>query len=113
MDLPQMAPSLPEIPLLVLHDREDGEVPFADGDAIAAAWPGASIEPTEGLGHRRILRAPHVLARAVEFVSAHVPATSACGHGSDCGWYRGLDRCDRCGLEAELFRPSARAASAI
>jgi len=40
----------------VLHDRRDAEVPFAHGAALAAAWPGAALRPSDGLGHRRILR---------------------------------------------------------
>ena len=35
---------------------------------VAAAVPGARIELTEGLGHRRILRDPAVVTRAVAFV---------------------------------------------
>jgi len=37
-------------PLLVVHERDDREVPWADGAAIAAAWPGARRLDTEGLG---------------------------------------------------------------
>ena len=49
-------------PLLAVHDREDREVPFTDGAAIAAAWPGARLLETSGLGHRRVLRDPAVVA---------------------------------------------------
>lgn len=56
-------------PLLVLHDKEDQEIPWSDGAAIARAWPGATLVTTEGLGHRRILRDPAVLRRATEFVA--------------------------------------------
>lgn len=58
-------------PALVVHDRGDKEVPFAAGERIAACWPGALLLPTERLGHRRILRDPAVVARAVEFMNAH------------------------------------------
>jgi pimeloyl-ACP methyl ester carboxylesterase len=54
--------------LLVLHDREDGEIPVRHGEALAATWPGARLELTEGLGHRRILRDPAVVAEVVAFV---------------------------------------------
>jgi pimeloyl-ACP methyl ester carboxylesterase len=64
------------VPALILHDRGDPEVPFAHGEAIAAAWPGARLEGVEGLGHNRILRDPAVIARAVEFVRAGNPAAS-------------------------------------
>ena len=68
----------------VFHDRADREVPFAAGAAIARAWPGAQLVPTEGLGHNRLLYAPEVVAPAVAFLaeghperaqpSAHLPA---------------------------------------
>ena len=56
-------------PTLVLHDRGDREVPFADGEAIAHAWPRAELAATENLGHRRILHDRAVLARTVEFLT--------------------------------------------
>src|SRR3712207_7030695 len=55
-------------PTLVVHDRDDAYTPVADGAAIAAAWPDARLRVTSGLGHRRILRDPEVVAEAVEFV---------------------------------------------
>ncbi|HEY7724352.1 MAG TPA: alpha/beta fold hydrolase [Anaeromyxobacteraceae bacterium] len=68
LDLPRMAGGM-EVPLLVVHDRGDGEVPWADGAAIAAAWPGARLVTTDGLGHRRIIRDPDVAAEVAAFVS--------------------------------------------
>jgi pimeloyl-ACP methyl ester carboxylesterase len=56
------------LPGLVLHDRGDRYVPFAHGEAIAAAWPGARFVPLTGLGHRRGLDAPHVHATILNFV---------------------------------------------
>lgn len=66
--VPTLAASF-EIPALVFHDRADAEVPFGHGVAIAAAWPDAVLHPTTGLGHRRILRAPEVLGRAIPFLT--------------------------------------------
>jgi pimeloyl-ACP methyl ester carboxylesterase len=54
--------------LLVIHDRDDGEVPFLHGERLAAAWPNAQLIATHGLGHRRILREPAVLAAAVDVI---------------------------------------------
>ncbi len=63
--------------LLVFHDRADREVAFEHGARLAAAWPASELVATEGLGHRRILRDPRVLARAVEFLRDGVaPARS-------------------------------------
>ncbi len=56
-------------PLLLVHDRGDKEVPFDRGEAIAAAWPGAELVATEGLGHRRILQDASVIAKVVDHVS--------------------------------------------
>jgi pimeloyl-ACP methyl ester carboxylesterase len=66
-DVPALARSQ-SAPLLVFHDRDDAEVPWSDGEAIAGAWPGARLVTTLGLGHRRILRDERVVADAVSFV---------------------------------------------
>jgi Serine aminopeptidase, S33 len=67
LDLPTMSGAM-RAPLLVVHDRGDPEVPWSDGAAIAAAWPGARLVTTEGLGHVRILRDDAVTAQAAAFV---------------------------------------------
>jgi pimeloyl-ACP methyl ester carboxylesterase len=59
----------PRRPLLVIHDLEDKEVPFADGEALAKAWPEATLHAVSKLGHRRLLRDPAVISRTVEFLS--------------------------------------------
>jgi len=69
-DLVRLAPSL-RVPLLVFHDRGDGEIPWQCGALVAQAWPGARLETTDGLGHRRILRDPTVVAEAASFIAAH------------------------------------------
>ena len=69
LDVPGFAP-LMQTPLLVIHDLDDVEVPWQDGAVIAQAWPGARLSVTSGLGHRRILRDPHVVGEAVDFLLA-------------------------------------------
>jgi pimeloyl-ACP methyl ester carboxylesterase len=64
-----LAPSM-KIPLLVIHDRDDKEVPVRSGQSIARAWPDAELIITDGLGHQRILRAEHVTNVAVSFIDA-------------------------------------------
>lgn len=66
-------------PLLVVHDREDRDVPWTDGEAIATAWPGAKFVVTEGLGHRRIVHDPSVVSRAVAFLLEGESATRLSG----------------------------------
>jgi pimeloyl-ACP methyl ester carboxylesterase len=61
---------------LVIHDRGDRDVPFAQGAAIAAAWPGARLHAVEGLGHYRVLRDPAVIEAAVAFLRAPAFAAS-------------------------------------
>ena len=68
VDLRLIAPRM-RAQLLVVHDPEDAEVPFAHGQAIAEAWPGGRLRVTQGLGHRRALRTSELLSEVVEFVS--------------------------------------------
>jgi pimeloyl-ACP methyl ester carboxylesterase len=56
-------------PALVIHDTGDRRVPFDLGVLVAAAWPGARLEPTEGLGHLRILQRPEVTKSAAGFLA--------------------------------------------
>ncbi|TPV92787.1 MAG: alpha/beta fold hydrolase [Myxococcales bacterium FL481] len=56
---------------LIVHDLEDREVPVTEGKVLAERWADdkARIELTTGLGHRRILRDPQVVAQIVSFVT--------------------------------------------
>jgi pimeloyl-ACP methyl ester carboxylesterase len=65
------------IPLLVIHDRDDKETRFSDGQAIARAWPTAELIATAGLGHRRILTDPGVVRCVTEFLAADRPGSPA------------------------------------
>lgn len=69
MNIPALAPTM-QIPLLVMHDREDREVRWDDGAAIARAWPGAELVTTAGLGHHRIVSDPDVIRHVVTFLCA-------------------------------------------
>ncbi|GAA3963190.1 alpha/beta fold hydrolase [Hymenobacter antarcticus] len=55
--------------VLVMHDEGDEIVPFAEGQQIVAAWPGAVLHATRGLGHNRILRDADVVQSAVAFIA--------------------------------------------
>lgn len=59
------APDL-RMPALVVHDLDDTEVPYRNGQLLAHAWPGARLATTAGLGHRRILRDPRVTGEVLE-----------------------------------------------
>jgi pimeloyl-ACP methyl ester carboxylesterase len=54
---------------LVVHDRGDSVNPFADGQAYAHAVRGARFVPTEGLGHRKLLKDAQVIGEVAIFVS--------------------------------------------
>jgi pimeloyl-ACP methyl ester carboxylesterase len=56
-------------PALVVHDRDDRRVPWSEGAAVAAAWPGARLVITAGLGHRDVVFHPEVVRTVTEFVT--------------------------------------------
>jgi pimeloyl-ACP methyl ester carboxylesterase len=55
-------------PALIIHDRDDREVPWRQGKMIAGAWPGAQWLQTRGLGHRRILRDAATVKAVADFL---------------------------------------------
>ncbi len=59
----------PEVPALVVHDRNDAEVAYTDAVRITRAWPDSQLLTTEGLGHQRILRDRDVVRRVVTWLS--------------------------------------------
>jgi pimeloyl-ACP methyl ester carboxylesterase len=67
LHLPTIARSL-RASALLLHDREDDDVPYSQAEEIVRAWPGARLVLTSGLGHRAILRDPIVVRRTVGFL---------------------------------------------
>jgi len=67
MDVPAFAPAM-RVPLLVIHDRDDRDVRWNDGAAIAQAWPGAELVTTSGLGHHRIVSDSGVIRQVVSFL---------------------------------------------
>jgi pimeloyl-ACP methyl ester carboxylesterase len=56
------------VPALVVHDRNDDDIPLEDGLAVAAAWPGATLLVTERFGHRRILIVRDVVQAVLSFL---------------------------------------------
>ncbi|HEU0223948.1 MAG TPA: alpha/beta hydrolase [Steroidobacteraceae bacterium] len=58
-----------DIPALLVHDRQDAVIPYADAEALAALWPELEIMTTEGLGHRDILGNEAVLGRVAAFIA--------------------------------------------
>jgi pimeloyl-ACP methyl ester carboxylesterase len=73
LHIPTVVRELPAA-ALIIHDRDDTDVPFAHGEEIVGAWAGSILESTSGLGHRALVRDPAVIARAVEFLRQESPA---------------------------------------
>jgi pimeloyl-ACP methyl ester carboxylesterase len=55
-------------PALLLHARDDFEVPIGNSEAIAKACPATQLIPFDGMGHRKILSSPQVVRAAVGFL---------------------------------------------
>ena len=66
-------------PVLIIHDRGDEDIPVAEGRAIAAAWPGAALVETTGLGHHAIMRDVAVAERVAGFIAGKSRAGGAGG----------------------------------
>ena len=62
--------ALPRVqqPVLVVHDRQDRIIPFADFEQLQAKSPNAQFLATEGLGHSRILADEAVNRRIQAFL---------------------------------------------
>ena len=54
-------------PCLIVHDLEDTEVPWGDGELYARHWHNARLLTTQGLGHHRVLDAPDVIEAVLAF----------------------------------------------
>jgi len=56
------------VPALVIHDVDDVDVPWHEGQKIAQAWNQVRFIKTSKLGHRRILRDPTTVDTAIDFI---------------------------------------------
>jgi pimeloyl-ACP methyl ester carboxylesterase len=73
LGMPELAASLRQ-PALIIHSRDDREIPFIDAETIARAWPHGQLLAVDGVGHRRILRSELVLDVVRTAVSHDVAA---------------------------------------
>lgn len=55
-------------PGLIVHDLEDTDVPWCEGERYARYWPQATLLSTTGLGHHRVTIAPETLDAALRFL---------------------------------------------
>jgi pimeloyl-ACP methyl ester carboxylesterase len=56
----------------VIHDLNDTDIPWQEGQAVARAWNDAPFIMTRGLGHRRILRDKSVIDTVVKILKQPV-----------------------------------------
>jgi pimeloyl-ACP methyl ester carboxylesterase len=78
-DIRRVAPRTDYPPLLLVHDPDDPDSPYATSERIIEAWPGAQPVKTRGLGrlaHYRILRHRPAIRAGVDFIG---PAQAVCG----------------------------------
>lgn len=57
------------IPALIIHDKDDNDVPVQYSQQLADAWRDSTLLVTQGLGHRRILRDRKIIQQTVDFIS--------------------------------------------
>lgn len=69
LELPEAVAGI-EAAALIVHDKEDAEVPFHEGVKVARSWPRAELLTTRGLGHRALLRDPWVIRKTLDFLQA-------------------------------------------
>lgn len=67
-DTLRLGDDMPET--LIIHDRADKEVGFAEAEQFAQRWASARLEATNGLGHQRILRDAAVIERVATFLTS-------------------------------------------
>ena len=53
---------------LIVHDPGDRQVPFTQAETLANAWRGAELYVVPGLGHRRPLYDPTIIARVGDYL---------------------------------------------
>jgi pimeloyl-ACP methyl ester carboxylesterase len=67
-----------DLPLLLIHDQNDRQVPVAEAARAAHALPQAELMVTRGLGHNRLLADVTVVRAIVDFVAIQEMSGSAC-----------------------------------
>ncbi len=59
-----------ETPGLIVHDRNDDDIPLTDAENLARAWKNSRLFVTERFGHKRILIARPVVQEVIGFLKA-------------------------------------------
>jgi pimeloyl-ACP methyl ester carboxylesterase len=72
-----------QLPGMVVHCQDDIEISFEQAELTHAAWPGSRLLATSGLGHRRILKDPEVIASVTAFLLERTPRAGASSSRDD------------------------------
>jgi pimeloyl-ACP methyl ester carboxylesterase len=56
------------LPCLIVHDINDLEVPWGEGESYARHWHSSRLLTTQGFGHHEVLDAPEVIDAALAFM---------------------------------------------
>ena len=54
---------------LIVHDENDLDIPCAEAPMVAGLFQSAIVRVTKGLGHRRVIRSPRVVAEITAFIT--------------------------------------------
>jgi pimeloyl-ACP methyl ester carboxylesterase len=60
------------VPLMIIHSRDDGVIPFEHAESFAAAYPGATLWELEGYGHVAAHTHPEYRERLLTFLDEAV-----------------------------------------
>lgn len=60
----------PPFKCLLIHDRDDNVIPYAQSEILNKIWSNSEIYPTIGLGHNLILKNEMVINKVIEFINS-------------------------------------------
>ena len=61
--------------VLIIHDREDDVIPFADFEVLKKTWTSGQFIATKNLGHRLTIKDPAILNTIVAFIEKNKRST--------------------------------------
>lgn len=64
----RMAPAI-GVPALIVHDVDDRDVGWEEGERYARYWPQARLLSTQGLGHHHVVSAPQIVLEGLRFLA--------------------------------------------
>lgn len=53
---------------LIVHDKQDEQVDFAEAEETVKHWQNAELQVTDGFGHFHLIKSPEVIERVVDFI---------------------------------------------